>query len=424
MKKMSPLLVGLFFAVAAHAQQSTFQGQKPAQQVDTRSKPIEKQSTGVFPFKTDGVYFSNQFDGARLNRVERTGTDQYLITITPENSPINMSPWYAFQVWGDSDKEIAVTLAYPGRVRHRYAPQISTDGEHWRLLEAQRISEHDKAVDEAGVQALPKRITMRLRVGSTPQWVSAQELHTSKRVFGWMQQLARAPGTELSDIGQSMEGRPLRMLTMGNKDPKKLILVIARQHPPEVTGYFAMQAFVETIAGSSELAQQFRQQWGIHVIPLMNPDGVDGGHWRHNAGGIDLNRDWADANQPETLVVQQFLKKREQQTGGKFIFGIDFHSTWDDIYYPMHKRFTGNMPNLVWNWLENIQKAIPNYAPNIVAADKLEPTIMSKNYFLKAHGMESITFEIGDNTSRELILQKGRVGAEELMKLLMASPGK
>ena len=41
----------------------------------------------------------------------------------------------------------------------------------------------------------------------------------------------------------------------------------------------------------------------VIVYPLMNPDGVDEGHWRHNTGGIDLNRDWAHYNQPETRQV-------------------------------------------------------------------------------------------------------------------------
>jgi hypothetical protein len=138
-------------------------------------------------------------------------------------------------------------------------------------------------------------------------------------------------------------------------------------------------------------------------------------------GGIDLNRDWAAFNQPETTAVREFLKKRETESGGKFYFGIDFHSTWDDIYYPMAKELTDtNMPNLVWNWLGAIEKAIPNYKLNIQANARLEPTVVSRNYFMKAHKMEAIVFEIGDNTPRDFIKKKGEVGATELMKLMTA----
>lgn len=205
---------------------------------------------------------------------------------------------------------------------------------------------------------------------------------------------------------------------MGNLDSRRMILVISRQHPPEVTGYFAMQAFVETIANGTELSRAFRENWGIYVVPLMNPDGVDKGHWRHNQGGIDLNRDWSDFNQPETQLVRDFLNRREAETGGKFYFGIDFHSTWNDIYYPMSSIYEGNAPRLVTRWLENIRSAIPNYEPRVQPSARLLPTRVSRNHFFDKHGMEAIVFEIGDNTPRDFIRKKGEVGAVELMKLL------
>ena len=317
-------------------------------------------------------------------------------------------------------KEISVKLTYPEFAKHRYSPLISKNGLKWKPLKEKYITEEEKGTGEVGPESRPKRIVMRLKVGKKPVWISAQELQTSKHVFRWIDKIAKKSFIQTEVIGKSREGRPLKMLRIGKKDSDKMMIVISRQHPPEVTGYFAMQAFVEKLADNSKLSKQFRKDWSIYVIPLMNPDGVDEGHWRHNAGGIDLNRDWTQFNQPEDLAVSEFIKKRERETGGKFYFGIDFHSTWDDIYYPMEKEFTGNMPNLVWDWLENIKKNIPNYEPNIRANKKPEPAIVSRNYFFISHGMEAIVFEIGDNTSRKFIKKKGKVGAVELMKLMLA----
>lgn len=422
MKKLSALFLFLALFISAFGQdtQPVYQGQPPAREVDTTSRPIEKQRKGVFPFEADGVYFSNDFDGARLNKIERTGENKYTITITPENAPVNMSPWYAFQVWSKRKKEISVKLVYPDFAKHRYSPLISKDGRKWKPLDAKNITEYEKGTAAFGPESRPKSVELKLKTNKKPLWISAQELQNSKIVFEWMDRLARKKNLTIEEIGKSTEGRPLRMLTIGNPSAKKMMLVISRQHPPEVTGYFAMQAFVEKIAGKSKLAKHFRKDWAIFVIPLMNPDGVDGGHWRHNTGGIDLNRDWAAFNQPETQAVREFLKRKEQETGGKFYFGIDFHSTWDDIYYPMDKEFDDtNAPNLMWDWLDNIKKAIPNYEPNIQPNKRPEPTIVSRNYFYKAHRMEAIVFEIGDNTSRDFIRKKGEVGAVELMKLLL-----
>ncbi|MGD9561731.1 MAG: M14 family metallopeptidase [Pyrinomonadaceae bacterium] len=396
--------------------------QGPARAVDTTTRPVERQQKGTFAFEADGVSFSNEFDGARLNKVERTNASQYTVTITPENAPINMSPWYAFKVWSKKKQEISVRLVYPDFARHRYDPQISRDGEEWEYLDRSKITEIEKGTGTTGPSSRPKSIVMRLRVGKKPLWVSAQELNNSARVFEWIAKTARKRKAAVEDIGRSIEGRPLRMMKFGNLDSKKNILIISRQHPPEVTGYFAMQAFVDELLDGSKLSKQFRREWAIFVIPLMNPDGVDNGHWRHNIGGIDLNRDWTTFNQPEDRQVSEFLKRRERETGGKFYFGIDFHSTWNDIYYPMVRELSGNMPGLVQAWLVNIKKAIPGYEPNIQANARLLPAIISRNYFLDSHGMEAIVFEIGDNTPRDFIEKKGEVGAEELMKLLLADP--
>ncbi len=396
-----------------------FQGQAPVQAVDTVSRPISKQERREASFDADGVVFSNRFPGARLTEIARTGDNAYTITVTPENSPINMSPWYAFQVRSRTKKEIFVTLEYPASANHRYAPQISRDGNRWQPLEASRIEEIGRDPNDKRFEARPKSIKMRLAVDRKTLWISAQELQDSARVFKWMDNLARKRKLRIEEIGKSTEGRPLRMMTIGNPNAKKFVMVISRQHPPEVTGYFAMQAFVERIAGKSTDARAFQSDWAMFVVPLMNPDGVDNGHWRHNEGGIDLNRDWSAFNQPETRAVRDFLARKESDTGGKFYFGIDFHSTWDDIYYPMAKTLVdSNAPGLMWGWLDGIKKSIPNYEPNIRPNERLEPTLVSRNYFMKAHKMEAIVFEIGDNTSRDFIWKKGEVGADELMKLL------
>ena len=81
------------------------------------------------------------------------------------------------------------------------------------------------------------------------------------------------------------------------------------------------------------MAKRFREQFVTFAVPLMNPDGVDNGHWRHNQGGIDLNRDWQNFNQPETSNIKHFLEQKTGE-GYDFVFGGDFHSTWDDILLP------------------------------------------------------------------------------------------
>ena len=52
-------------------------------------------------------------------------------------------------------------------------------------------------------------------------------------------------------------------------------------------------------------------QVDYHIVDddVLKPDGVADGHWRHNDGGKDLNRDWGPFTQPETQAVAGVLEK-------------------------------------------------------------------------------------------------------------------
>ncbi len=46
-----------------------------------------------------GVWFTNEFDGARLNDVVRVSPFVYELTISAENTPINNSAWVWDLLW-------------------------------------------------------------------------------------------------------------------------------------------------------------------------------------------------------------------------------------------------------------------------------------------------------------------------------------
>ena len=219
-------------------------------------------------------------------------------------------------------------------------------------------------------------------------------------------------------IGKSRENRSMNMMEINEANSSKALMIISRQHPPEVTGFLAMKSFIETLTGESELAKKFREKHTVFCVPLMNPDGVDNGHWRHNMGGIDLNRDWQEFNQPETRAVRDFLHSKQKE-GFTFVFGADFHSTWDDIYYPLDTTITGKKGILIFDWITSIEDRLPQKKANVSASKKLFPTMTSRNHFFAAYEMPAIVFELGDNTPRDFLKEKGKVAAEELMRLLL-----
>ena len=394
-----------------------YQGQGPTPVVSTLTKPVQRQWRGVWTFQDSTVFFSNQFEGARLNGVAHDGDDHYTLWITAENTPINPSPWYAFKVWSTAPREITLKFTYDGS-RSRYYPKISRDGIHFNTLDSTRYKAVNPGEGDFGIKAAPEQIEIAIPTSEQPTWIAAQELYTSTAVKQWVDSLSGNRFISNYEIGKSREGRSMNLMEINGGNARKALMIISRQHPPEVTGFLAMKSFIETLAGNSDQARAFRQEYTVFNVPLMNPDGVDNGHWRHNLGGIDLNRDWSEFNQPETRAVRDFLKQKREE-GYEFVFGADFHSTWDDIYYPLDSTITGEKGRIVFDWIQRISDRLPQKKTNISTSDRLYPTMTSRNHFFAAQTMPAIVFELGDDTPRDFLREKGKVAAEELMRLLM-----
>lgn len=412
MKSINPLIIALILGFAFSCKStSQWEGQGPIQIIPTESKTIQIQEKKTFDLD-GGVYISNQFEGARLNDAKRINDTLVSITILPENEPINPSPWYAYKIWSSQKVDIWIEFTYSETGFHRYFPKISDDGRHFMTADSTDFKE--------GLREGQRPKTAFLKVESSPDtlWVAAQDFVGTKDVEEWKTELVKFDFVERINIGASTEGRELEVLKIGNGDDKKMLMAISMQHPPEIPGYLAMKAFVETICEDSPEAKKFRSKYNLYVMPQMNPDGVANGHWRHNAGGIDTNRDWVNQNQPEPKALAAFMDKRVAETGGEFIFAADFHATWEDIFYTINEDLKGNSPGLIPKLIKRSSKRIPGYDPNIRPTETNERSVTSNSYFFFVHGAESMTFEVGDNTPRELIRKKGEFTARELMRLL------
>ena len=418
MHKIDSLLL-LFLTFSGLSQTAKFEGQATSstEKVDTRNHAIIPQWRGQQTF--GNITFDNDFNGARLNGITQDNDTLYTAIIAAENYPINPSPWYAFKVSSKTPKTIWVHLTYLN-AKHRYFPKISRDGKTWKVVDSTdcKLVKDPEAKNRSFQEnALSESAFVKINVDSKTTYIAAQELMTSSIVQDWSKEILKNTFVSSEIIGKSPQNRPFQCLRIGEgKSDSKIMMVIGRLHPPEVTGQFALQAFVEALCMDSETANKFRKEYTVYVVPMMNPDGVDNGHWRHNTGGIDLNRDWADFNQPETQIVRDFLRKKLANTSNKLYFGIDFHSTWDDIFYTNITEKPTHMDGLIKRWFNSLEQAIPNYKVN-VRASKPASAAISKAFFNKEFNAESLVYEVGDNTSRAFTTLKSKTAAEKLMLL-------
>jgi predicted deacylase len=414
------LFLAIYTEGVAQPTKPKFEGQPQiVNKVDTRNRAITPQWRTQLDL--GGVTFDNDFDGARLNGIKQENDSLFTATIEAENYPINPSPWYAFKMSADTTRTIWVHLTYLN-AKHRYFPKISTDGHTWKAVDSadcRLVKDTTKQARNFQENALSESAFVRIKVGKQPVWIAAQEVMTTKNVEAWSTSLKKKAFVSSEIIGKTAQSRPMSCLRIGEDSTEaKIMVVIGRLHPPEVTGQFALQAFVETLCGDSEMAQQFRKKYTVFVVPTMNPDGVDNGHWRHNGGGVDLNRDWADFIQPETQAVRDFLRKKVENPRKKLYFCLDFHSTWDDIFYTNTIEKPTNMDGLIQDWFKELEQAIPDYKVN-AKMSKILPGVVSKAFFNREFNAEAVVYEVGDNTPRDFTAFKSRAAAEKLMVLAL-----
>ena len=376
-----------------------------AKSVDTHSKKIDFQTKKLY--RAGNIFADNRFDGARLNDFKQLNDSTFQVLITPENTPINPSPWYAFKIWSLRPDTIYLQLKYR-HAKHRYWPKISHNRKDWAKIDHFIYNQDSTA------------IRFKLPVGKEAQWVAAQPVINSTDTKKWLDSLTARPFVSpVRVIGHSVKGKPLYMVKIGQgaTGDKKIIVLLSRQHPPEVTGFTALKYFVNELVRNDTLTRAFYQKYEVWLFPLLNPDGVDLGHWRHNAAGIDLNRDWANYRQPEIDAVTKFIVNEAKKYHVQPVLGIDFHSTFRDVYYIFDDSFHSVLPGFCEVWTAGIDRIAAPFKTRKSPFGMAQP--ISKNWFYKQFKAEAITYEVGDDTPDNIIKLKARAAAVTMMDLLL-----
>ncbi|WP_165942121.1 M14 family metallopeptidase [Luteimonas arsenica] len=362
------------------------------------------QARRTWRFEADGIRFDNQLSAARLSGVERVGDGRYRVDIAPEVHPVNPSPWYGFRIRSDAPRALELRFAYPHDYRHRYVPKLSRDGRDWQEADPTAFQ-----VDADG----NARLLLQLEAGELR--VFAQPPLLPGDFEAWSTRIAAQVDAATGRFGSSVQGRPLRMFEFGAGADAPLLLVVGRQHPPENTGTQALMGFVEALAADTPQARAFRGRVQVLVVPLLNPDGVVEGHWRGNARGVDINRDWGPFAQPETRALRDLLAARGAR--GRTVFAIDFHSTFRDVFYTVAEDPARAPDGVLHAWMAAMQAEF-----DIDDRPSAARTPVFKNWAFCHLGAPAVTYEVGDSTPAATLGEVARHAAASLMALLADPP--
>jgi len=197
----------------------------------------------------------------------------------------------------------------------------------------------------------------------------------------------RYPCIGLSYMGESVLGRKIPIVTIGDENAKRGVLYVSTHHPTENICTSLMMRFIEEYA---ELIESGKYAYGINtrvlyrmrricVIPMLNPDGVEyrlngvegsnpikdrvvkynGGEdfsdWNANARGVDLNHNYnayfdeykmierdnnitpgktrysgeAPESEPEVSSLVNYIRYNLEKIDGI----LSFHTQGEEIFY-------------------------------------------------------------------------------------------
>lgn len=190
---------------------------------------------------------------------------------------------------------------------------ISEDGKSWREIPAQLIDKN--------------MLQFELHMDSDKIYIASVEPYRISDLEKLLAEIKDNPRVEITQVGHTVEGRPLEIIRVGNAEAPFRIFLRARAHSWEPGGNWVVQGLIGSLLADD--AARYLERYCIYIMPMTNKDGVARGRTRFNTLGKDLNREWhlpADpVLTPEKYAFEHWLQKMIDE-GKKPHFAIDLHN--------------------------------------------------------------------------------------------------
>ena len=250
------------------------------------------------------LHISTSFDSGGIDVVSLAHPGNLQLNIRKDNAS-EFAQWFHFSLQGAAG--IAVTLnflnagqcAYP-KGWEGYRINASYDRQRWFRIDAR----FDGQVMSADITPETQLV-----------YFAYFEPYSHERHLDLIGSAATSEHVEVQHLGQTLEGRDITLLRITDAQSatpvqqKRNIWLIARQHPGEAMAEWFVEGFVERLLDADDpVARVLLAQCVFYVVPNMNPDGAVRGNLRTNAGGANLNREWAAPSlekSPEVFLVRQ-----------------------------------------------------------------------------------------------------------------------
>lgn len=243
---------------------------------------------------------SSTFDSGNIIVKDASDPSNVLLAIAKDHQS-DFYQWFHFRVTGEKGQKLRLIIENAGSAAYpkgweNYNAVVSQDMMEWRRVPTSYDSQH---------------LIIEAELAENSLYVAYFAPYSSERHQMLVAGAQNYDHSRVSVLGQTLDGRDLDLITIGEPGPaKRAIWVTARQHPGETMAEWWMEGFLERMLDPiSAISKDLLARAVFYVVPNMNPDGSARGHLRTNAVGVNLNREWGTPTLEKSPEVYLVLNK-------------------------------------------------------------------------------------------------------------------
>lgn len=302
---------------------------------------------------------SSNFDSGAIEVLSLARADDIRLRIRADqgvNGDAAFRQWFHFRLHGAAGQPVrlvfenAAEAAYPDGWPD-YRCVASYDRRNWFRIRGTRYENGQLIVEHT-----PERNSI---------YYAYFEPYSHERHLDLLGRVEMSPFASVSNLGATVEGRDLDLVTVGRPGPGKApVWIIARQHPGESMAEWFVEGLLERLLdGSDPVARRIREKAVLYIVPNMNPDGAIRGNLRTNAAGANLNREWREPSpdtSPEVLLVRDAM----EASGAELFLDIHGDEALPYVFFSTAEEVPGFTPTQQVRqarFVESYQAASPDF---------------------------------------------------------------
>lgn len=249
------------------------------------------------------MHISSQFDSGNIRVIQADNANDIVLAINKDNQS-DFYQWFHFRLQGEVNQvhNLRITdlakSAYP-KGWDGYNVCASYDRQTWFRVDSEFDGDN---------------LSFSLALEHSHVYFAYFTPYSYERHLDLLSDAQNAPQCELRFLGETLDGRDVSLLVIGEEDEsKRKIWVTARQHPGESMAEWCAEGVINRLLDDQDgIARALLNDAVFYIVPNMNPDGSVRGHLRTNAAGANLNREWATPTleqSPEVYYVLNAMRE-------------------------------------------------------------------------------------------------------------------